>query len=275
METIKVFAKQYYKIFSLIWLFLGSALYFINYEPLKKWYYYILLAIIVFVGIIIDFCFKHKVRHKIQSLDTDIEIVCQDILSYTKGSIVIPLNDVFDTELGDIISIDSIQGQFTQRIYKGNISKLNDDINVKLNEFDKYSIYEEEKAYGKKKRYPIGTVIDIGTTPKYLLSVVAKMENTNKKALKVTADDLWIVLSNLWEFNRSKNSIDEIVIPVIGTGFGRISSNTMTVIKMMLLSFYQKSKEEKIASKLTLVVRKDKISKTSLYEVQEFLANLT
>lgn len=275
METIKTLTKQYYKIFSLIWLFLGSALYFINYEPIKKWYYYIFLAIVLFICIIIDFFFKRKVHHKIQSLDIDIEIVCQDILSFTKGSIVIPFNDVFDTELGDIISIDSIQGQFTQKIYKGNIAKLNEDINGKLNEFDKYSIYEEEKAYGKKKRYPIGTVIDIGTTPKYLLSVVAKMENANKKAHKVTSDDLWLVLSNIWQFNRSKNSIDEIVVPVIGTGFGRISSNTMTVIKMMLLSFYQKSKEEKISSKLTLVVRKDKISKTALYEIQSFLANLT
>jgi len=275
METIKILVKQYYRTFSLIWLFLGSALYFINYEPLKKWYYYILLALAVFVGIIIDFFLKRKVHHKIPSLDTDILIVCRDILSFAEGSIVIPLNDVFDTELGDIISIDSIQGQFTQKIYKGNTAKLNEDMNLKLNEFDKYSIYEEEKAYGKKKRYPIGTIIDIGTSPKYLLSVVAKMENVNKKAHKVTSDDLWLVLSNIWDFNRSKNSIDEIVIPVIGTGYGRISSNTITVIKMMLLSFYQKSKEEKISSKLTLVIRKDKISKTALYEIQDFLANLT
>ncbi len=208
-------------------------------------------------------------------MDVDIEIVFRDIFTFNKGSIVIPVNDVFDTNPGEIISSNSIQGQFTQQIYRGNISQLDSEISAKIEPYEKYAVYDEDKRYGKNRRFPLGTVIELGNNPKYLLVVVAKMDSYAKKVRKVTTDDLWKILSGIWEYNRQKNSLSDIILPIIGTGHGRITSNALTVTKMILLSFYSKSKEEKIASKITLVAKNDKFGKHSLYELQDFLATLS
>jgi hypothetical protein len=85
--------------------------------------------------------------------------------------------------------------------------------------------------------------------------VIAKMDKTYERAEKVSIDDLWDVFSKLWSFNRNFNSIHTLYVPVIGTGFGRSGASIITAIKMMVLSFYAKSKEEKIANKLVIVVK--------------------
>lgn len=274
MEGLKTFLRLYYKTFALVWVFLGSALYFINNDHLKKWYYYLILAIVILVGIAIAFLVKRKVRHRIRSLDIDIDIILGDILGIQDETVIIPVNDVFDTELGSIINADSIQGQFTHQIYHGDSARLDTDIETELQPYLKYAVYDNSKIYGKKKRFPLGTVVEVGNSPRYLLVVVTRMQSTNKRADKVATDDLWTILSSVWEYNRNNNSIRRVVMPIIGTGYGRTAPNITAVAKMILLSFYSKSKEEKIAEKITLVLPRRKTERHSIYELQNFVRTL-
>jgi hypothetical protein len=202
METVKNLLKKFYLYFAFMWLFLGSAVYFIDKPAFKKWYYFIILLVMVFaVALIVYFC-KRKINRKIESPDCEIEIVFDDLLSLKNHTVVIPVNDVFDTEIGNIIDINSIQGQFTESIYHGNIGDLNNDIDQQLISQKKYAINDPDKLYGKKTRYPLGTCIALGNEPRYLLLVIAKMDKTYERAEKVSIDDLWDVFSKL-QFEKS------------------------------------------------------------------------
>ena len=151
-------------------------------------------------------------------------------------------------------------------MFDSDTARLDSAISDKLVPYEKFSIYDPDKKYGKRKRYPLGTAISVDGNPNYILLTVTRTENDDKKAQKVMADDLWKVLSSLWDFNRRSNSMKELYVPAIATGFGRSVANIVTVSKMILLSFYSKSKEEKISKKLTLVLKSD--NKNHLPEIR-------
>jgi hypothetical protein len=275
MATIVSFLKYFYQCFTVSWLFISPATYFFDAALFKKWYYYVFLLFFVLIISSISYFSISKIEHKIKSLDCQIEVVFDDILSLKRRTIVIPVNDVFDTELGETISLNSVQGQFTQKIFDNDVAKLDQTIENELRYYNGERIVDSTKKYGKNVRYPIGTIIKVGNNPKYILLVSARMEAEKKKARKITIDELWENLSSLWEFNKSFNSIDDICLPVIGTGFGRINSNIINVAKMIIVSFYSKSREEKIANKLTLVIKRGNDKAFAIHELALFIKALS
>ncbi|MTJ17659.1 hypothetical protein FJR09_01265 [Dolichospermum sp. UHCC 0406] len=80
--------------------------------------------------------------------------------------IVIGANDVFDTELGEIIKSSSVQGQFLKQIYKGKQDELDVDIETALQEYIGNRNLDPDKKRGKAWRYPIGTTITLGSYEK-------------------------------------------------------------------------------------------------------------
>jgi hypothetical protein len=272
MEKLTIFSKIYFEIFSWFWVFAGPVTYFFDNIVPKRWDLFIYVVIGTFLLSIIKLFLSYSIKYEIPSLGTKIELKVGDLLKEKKSTIVIPVNDVFDTNLGQIISPDSVQGQFTNKYYLGDIPNLDSDIQVACRDSEKYAIYDEDKKYGKNKRYPLGTTISLGHSQKFFLTVVAKMENDHKKVQKVLADDLWITLSQLWDFTRNNNSLDPISLPIIGSGRGRSSVNTKTLIKMIILSFYSKSKEEKISNHITIYLHNLNIFDN--IELQKFIKTL-
>jgi hypothetical protein len=84
--------------------------------------------------------------------DIKITVKVGDILQ-EKSHIVIGFSDTFDTELGDIINPDSLQGKFLSLIYGHNKNKLDKEIAESLE--GKTFTIDSTKTKGKNKRYEI------------------------------------------------------------------------------------------------------------------------
>ena len=99
--------------------------------------------------------------YQLKNRDITIETRIADAFEVL-GDLIVPTNTTFDTDLdGKIPEAHSIQGGFTRRYYDSEIHHLDLDIDKELDKED-YD-YEEppEKRRGKKRRYPIGTVIQV------------------------------------------------------------------------------------------------------------------
>ena len=188
------------------------------------------------------------------------------------GHLVIGFCDTFDTEIGEVVSKDSMQGQFLISMYENNQNKLDADLDKLLQ--NEESQDDIAKTRGKKKRYKIGTVIALsGLNRKFFCCAYSRMGVD----LKATSDihSLWTSLQNLWNKIRIEGEQKTIVMPVMGTNLARVPGISFKLpINLILLSFIINSRVEPISKELILMIREEDKEKVNLLEIQDFLKSL-
>lgn len=188
------------------------------------------------------------------------------------GHLVVGFSDTFDTEIGDVVSKDSMQGQFLVSMYENNQNKLDTDLDTLLQ--NEESEEDAEKTRGKNKRYKIGTVVALsGLNRKFFCCAYSRMGAD----LKATSDinSLWISLQNLWKKIRVEGEQKTIVMPVMGTNLARVPGISFKLpINLILLSFIINSRVEPISKELVLMIREEDREKVNLLEIQDFLKSL-
>jgi hypothetical protein len=192
----------------------------------------------------------HQVSYRLNGRDVIIEIRVGDIFKM-QGSIVVPTNRTFDTELSpNLISLRSIQGAFTKKYYD-NTAHLNHDIESALEGVD----FEEEctEKIGKKRLYAVGTCIKLaiqGVTSYWL--AIAKLNNHGRA--QGTVEDIRTSLPVLWDYVSEMGDYGTVLIPVIGSGYSRIVKSREEIIREILKSFVAACAARKPCEKLAIVV---------------------
>ena len=181
----------------------------------------ILICFIILFAIIyvIIFCYyKYYCNHielKIGKVSLDIKI--GDIFK-EEGVKVIPVNEYFDTQVDDvIISQTSLHGIYVKEYLKYNDLK---SLNSKIEECLKNYQYEENSSRlnGKKKRYAIGTTININD---YILTALTKFDEKNEAYLSM--QEYLKFLNDFWNEINCIHNGRTINVPIIGTGISRIN----------------------------------------------------
>ena len=160
-----------------------------------------------------------------------------DIFDYAGNDnyVIIPVNEYFDTIVNEsIINKGTIHGQFIQRYYKDNHSKLHVETEAYFTENKiKGKEVARRGSEGYKKKYPLGTC------------AIIKKENTNFVLLALThfdeEDHAYVELS---EFGRSistmcKTLADKvedkpIYMPLMGMGMSRLNQTGQFILKYTL-----------------------------------------
>ena len=169
--------------------------------------------------------------------DIHVEVKIGNILNMS-GDIVIPSNTTFDTSFEqDIISLNSIQGQFTKKYFSDNIKQLDEKINTSLNDKKNKNTdkeYVKDKKKGKKYKYDYGTTIKLELTDKKVAYFVAISEMNNDCVASTDSEKLLESLLKLWDTIANKGSKNTINIPLIGTGCGRITEGREVIAKLIV-----------------------------------------
>jgi len=269
---LKRLGTSFVSIFGLICLFLEPAGLFLPKWLNWGWWGYGGLS---FFSVLITIALnlpRKSVSKSLSSPNSTIEVKVSDLFNQP-GHLVIGANDVFDTELGEIIKPSSVQGQLLTRVYQGNQQLLDIEIEAALEPLKSNRKKETNKKRGKIWRYPIGTSIVLGSSDKrYFLSAYGYMGNDLR--VKSTADDIWNSLSRLWEQVRLKGHGLEVAIPIIGSDLARTNLPRMILIKLIIISFIAASKKDFITIKLTVVVHPKDIDSIDFYALESFLNSI-
>lgn len=258
--------------FGFVWLFLEPAgLFLPNLLDWGWWGYGGLVLVSLIYGIMTNFPARSMSR-PLSSPDSIVEIKVGNLFEQPEH-LVIGLNDVFDTELGEIIKSTSVQGQFLDQVYKGDRGRLDEDIDKALALIGASGRTDPGKTRGKTERYPIGTTPVLGAEGRrYFLSAYGRMGNDLR--VKSTVDDIWVSLGCLWEQVRLRGHGCGVSIPIIGSELARTNLPRMTLTKLIIMSFIVASKREYIAPRLTVVIYPSDIDKVDLPALEEFLESV-
>lgn len=232
----------------------------------------LLLIVITLIFSIIKNWPKLKRKFTIKNRDINITIVVGDIFKQ-EGSKIIPTNTTFDTCMeNEFISIHSIQGQFQEKYFKRNLAVLDTMIQDSLKETSIVELLNDGRKT-KVNRYACGTVSKINYMGNryYLLGLADVNKNGTPQA---KYENILTALQGLWDFLSENKHIENLVIPIIGTGRAGIAEATrMKVIKDTILSFVAVSSESKITNNLILCIHPSDIknNKIDIDEIFEYV----
>lgn len=177
---------------------------------------------------------------------------------------MISTNTSFEADVaGGKISPDSLQGQFTARYFTGSQDELINQIQGNLG------------AASGASSYPMGTTVPVTTHGKtFYLTAMAEMNQQGNA--RSTLNDIGQALDGLWNYVHESGELQELAIPVIGTGRGRIKISRKKMISLIAESFVKSSLREKFTDRLIIVVRPEDAASFSvnLYDIRDNLAHI-
>lgn len=221
--------------------------------------FFIFFAISVVISIIVRRPIKSATIN-LANRDYAIEVRIGDLFDAT-GAIMVSSNTDFEADVaGNKISPQSLQGQFTARYFTGNQTALIDDISAVLS------------SRGGTAPYPLGSVVPITTHGKTFY-FLAMAELNDKGNASSTEEGVKRAINGLWTFIREAGELQEIAVPVVGTGRGRLKAPKRKIIEMIANSFVEASEDGKISDKLVIVVREEdaKDGQCNLWDIKDHL----
>jgi len=262
--------KTFFAVLGAVWLLFEMMDFFkiFNRETLPSYSIIVLMFISILI-VIITRPPVSKIVYKHSSQDLQIEVRIGDLFA-VKGQKVISTNTTFDTDIANgVIAANSLQGQFTNKYFPQQINVLDQKLDQDL--VNVPSI-QHQKIKGKDKKYPMGTTvrIDIATEIFYLLAMSDL--NYNNTA-QTTLENVLTSTEELWNFIITKGENEPIVLPLIGTGRGRITTNRKRLIARIAQSFTKASEQQIFSSKLVIVINPPDAENfnINLFEVKDLL----
>lgn len=181
---------------------------------------------------------------------------------------VIAFNEYFDTIVDDkIIAESSLNGMYL-KTKVNNLNELDNLINEDFNLKSKVLEVNNNRQFGKKIKYPLGTIVQ---NKDYLLTAFTKFDNENRAYLYMS--DYINFLLNFW------NEIDiiyagrSISIPLLGSGITRFKEyNTVTeqeLLELLIWSFKVSRIKFTYPSKVSIIIHESKKDKINFYKLKE------
>jgi Thoeris protein ThsA, Macro domain len=191
--------------------------------------------------------------------------------------LIVGFSDTFDTSTRNsrVINPTSVQGQLLHRLYGGDRRRLDKELAQALSRVAPQAVEtRQSKRSGKLQRYAIGTVAVVGE-PHRRVFAVAYSRMGNDLVAQSTVEDLWSSLSRLWDAVYLHGQRGRVAIPLLGSELARIDAlDRESALRMILLSFVTRSRENLVARELTLVIWPPDLEKIDLLEVKAFLYTL-
>lgn len=242
--------------YATLWTFVESfGSFFTESKPEGALWYVIIIVLSILFGLWI--CWpkdKHKksINIQIPGSDSSFEIKFGDIFEGS-GAIVIPVNEYFDSLLGDHVSEKSLHGKFITDVLGGQSETFERRTSESL-ESTQIKPTQVQRKSGRTLKYPIGTVAKIDTKDRRFL--LAALTKTNIETLKAsaTSDELWDCLAGIWKGIRDYHNGNLVKIPLIGSGLSGVGLPPKVLIGIIITSFFYYTKGGKIADKITLVL---------------------
>ena len=174
---------------------------------------------------------------------------------------MIPVNEFFDSKLGEPVSRQSIHGLFISQCFGGHGTSLDTlvDESLKNTPFDAV-----QRPEGRQKRYPIGTTAVVPVNEdRYFLVVLSK---TDLGTLKASADipELCMALVGLWEQVRISAGGHPVAAPLLGGGLSGVGLPGTQLLQLMILSIVNETKKRKITNDIRIILADDRFDEINL-----------
>jgi hypothetical protein len=203
------------------------------------------------------------------SPDGSVIVLSGDLFSQD-CDLVIGFSDTFDTATAGslVISPASLQGQLVERVFGGDVHRLDDALERALVATPVASVESRAaKPHGKLMRYPVGTVAVVEHDGRRIFALaVARM--SNNLTTGSNTGFLQRSLSNLWPVIRAVSAGRTVAMPVIGAGLSRVELSRAKLIEMIRASYREDARIRPVCRELRIVAHPSDLDATGSLGVE-------
>jgi len=234
--SIKAVGSSLLQAFGVLWLVVEvTAFFWPDFSAGTKSYWWLFLVTGTAVGLFRAWP-RLSVCAFVSGTDCSITIRVCDLFAVAGVAYVVGTNTTFDTAIEDgTIHPASVQGQFTTRLCSSR-QQLDRDIAHSLEGIPSSAVLPQDKAYGKLHRYEIGTVASVLVQKRRAYLVAIATLNAHKVA-QARRRDVSDALPRLWEYIRTRGSLDVLCCPILGSGFSRLDATREALVHEIVRSF--------------------------------------
>src|ERR1700722_10465867 len=191
----------------------------------------------------------NRFSYKVPKKDFGYEVRIYDIFDLP-GEIVVSSNTTFDTDMASgLIHPNSMQGQFATKMFGSRTEEIDKQINESLKGVPFETV---TRSRGKTKEYPMGTIAKVHTHGKNFYFVAMSHMNEHGNAVS-SLRDIDTALESLWKYMSEKGELGDLVVPLMGTGRGRVEMPRKKMVERIAQSFADASRLKIFSNKLVIV----------------------
>ncbi|MDO4630892.1 MAG: DUF6430 domain-containing protein [Corynebacterium sp.] len=234
----------------------------------NKWWFFIAALVIAVLWAI--FSMRRKMPEQDFPESITIKLVEGDLFEQNASALV-GMTTTFDTDF-DIISQNSVQGNFLKQIYGGSQSQLDNEL---VSALKNSQVVDTIEKPGKKDIYQLGTVAVLSGkgTIKYYYVAYTSMDVENRA--KGSICGILESLCKVWEAVDRHNNGEPICVPLLGQGQSRIPELTPEVsVRIIALSFLIYARRKRFSKELRIVIHPEEIHKINFADFQSFLSSV-
>jgi hypothetical protein len=254
MKFLKITISEFLHVFGLLWLIVEATSFFATEEAASSiksyWWAFLIGGVAIVIFRLVP---TKRFSFKLDGKDITIELVSGDIFKQ-KGPIVVGSNTTFVTN-PEVISERSIQGIFTKK-YFTNHQALNDTIRGQIT----------------SDRQKFGTTVTVRANKRtgYFCALADVNENGVAQS---NIENIRVSLAELWNYLGSNGEKDILNVPILGSGFSRVSATREELFQEIVKSFIASTSEHTFCDGLRIVVRPSDLRKNDidLLELASFL----
>lgn len=200
---------------------------------------------------------KNKYSFPIPNRDSKVDLQLKNSFKIV-GSLIIPINNKIRVNTGGHLGTStSILSQFVKDYYDNKPDSLQFEIDHELAK----AKYKNNKI--NDEEYKIGTVVPVTAKEKQFYLLVNSTLNQQDRSV-ATKDTLENALNELWTYLAEHAGKEKFIIPILGTGRGRINMTREEVLKEIVLSFVASCSDRNYADKLIVSIHPNDISEHNI-----------
>lgn len=239
---------------------------FVAYIESKQVEYLIAMAVVGGIGFFSSIYEPASVQITIPTTDTTLRVLFGDLFDQRDDDLLINANIYFDSQLGQVVSAQSVYGGFIERHYASDGPRLRRDLDAALAGRQGTTT---ARAILPNVSYAVGTTIELplGASRAFIFAF-ATTDLTAAAKASSTIPDLWTSLSDALRYAAHNGNGRPLAVPLVGNGRSGLNLKPQDLLRLIVLCIIVASRNHALPKQLTIVVPEECFEKLDLLEIK-------
>jgi hypothetical protein len=206
-----------------------------------------------------------SVNFNLPTTNTRIEIRYGDLFEQPTDWLI-GVGEFFDSELGQVVSKNSLHGKLIASIYSGDGNRFRNLVDIALSGAKSTKV--PQRPISPRSRYDIGTtaILANGSHKVFLVA----MSRTNLDNHKASSDvpTLWVALRGALESIQGNGNGAPISMPLIGNGQSSVNIEPQHLLRLMVLAIVDFGRKVGLPNQISIIVTEDCFKMLDLREIR-------
>src|SRR5665213_1332319 len=239
-------------------------------DPAERWIknhgdYYSAFVLIAAAIWFIKYIYEvRSVSFNLPTTSTKIEIRYGDLFQ-AQTDWLIGVGEFFDSEVGQVVSKNSLHGKLINKIYNGDAMLFSSLVETALVDAKGTGV---PRSISPRLKYEIGTtaVLANGSHKVFLVAMSRTHPDTHKASSDVPT--LWVALRGALESIHNHGTGAPISLPLIGNGQSSVNIEPQHLLRLIVLALVDYGRKVGLPNQVSIIVPEDCFNRLDIREIR-------